>query len=307
MINDNATFNEMVESVMTDRDSALLPVIEKEILHYEIFAVLIKHGLLSDLTFQGGTSLRLLRGSNRYSEDLDFAGGSDYPDDKKDQIKAALENDIGERLGLDVRVKAPKENKDLSGVKVDKWQASIETHPERPDIPKQKIKIEIASVPAYTSELLPLTINYPAMTKYNGLFVNAETINEVLADKLIAFPMSGYIRHRDAWDIPWLIQNGASINNELLLNKITDYNNTIDEFVVAVDERLRSLTDIVKSGDFEAQMSRFIEPRVIEATLNRPGFLDYIENTVADLLNQSKTAVTAQPDDSEDDSFEFKM
>ena len=56
----------------------MLPVIEKELLHYEIFQALDDARLLERLTFQGGTCLRLCYGSERYSEDLDFAGGSAF-------------------------------------------------------------------------------------------------------------------------------------------------------------------------------------------------------------------------------------
>lgn len=43
------------------------PVIEKELLHYDILFSLDKEGLLDILTFQGGTSLRLCYGAPRFS------------------------------------------------------------------------------------------------------------------------------------------------------------------------------------------------------------------------------------------------
>jgi predicted nucleotidyltransferase component of viral defense system len=58
--------------------SHMRSVIEKELLHYDILFALEKGGLLDKLTFQGGTSLRLCYGGNRFSEDLDFAGGKDF-------------------------------------------------------------------------------------------------------------------------------------------------------------------------------------------------------------------------------------
>ena len=39
-------------------EAQLTPVIEKEIVHYEIISSLKRNGLLQDITFQGGTSLR---------------------------------------------------------------------------------------------------------------------------------------------------------------------------------------------------------------------------------------------------------
>lgn len=50
----------------------ILPVVEKELSHYDILQALDASGWLDRLTFQGGTCLRLCYGSVRYSEDLDF-------------------------------------------------------------------------------------------------------------------------------------------------------------------------------------------------------------------------------------------
>jgi len=68
-----ADFNTMVDLAMTAPGRGhMRPVIEKELLHYDILFCLDKEGLLDQLTFQGGTSLRLCHGSPRFSEDLDF-------------------------------------------------------------------------------------------------------------------------------------------------------------------------------------------------------------------------------------------
>lgn len=62
----------------TNGRQTMAPVIEKELLHYEILRAMEEDGLLGDLVFQGGTCLRLCYGASRYSEDLDFAGGFDF-------------------------------------------------------------------------------------------------------------------------------------------------------------------------------------------------------------------------------------
>lgn len=58
--------------------SHMRAVVEKELLHYDLLFVLDRGGLLDNLTFQGGTALRLCYGSSRLSEDLDFLGGKDF-------------------------------------------------------------------------------------------------------------------------------------------------------------------------------------------------------------------------------------
>ena len=57
---------------------ALLPVVEKELLHYRILSAMQDGGFFGPIVFQGGTSLRLCPRSPRYSEDLDFAGGTGF-------------------------------------------------------------------------------------------------------------------------------------------------------------------------------------------------------------------------------------
>ena len=68
-------FDALVDRAMRDPHVAHMgPVIRKELLHYDILFCLGRSGMLDNLVFQGGTSLRLCYGSRRYSEDLDFVG-----------------------------------------------------------------------------------------------------------------------------------------------------------------------------------------------------------------------------------------
>ena len=57
----------------------LRPVIEKELIHYDIFYVLQRKALMfPGMAFVGGTCLWLCYGSNRYSEDIDFHAGVNF-------------------------------------------------------------------------------------------------------------------------------------------------------------------------------------------------------------------------------------
>jgi len=85
------------------------PAIIKEILHYDILFSLDKEGSLDELTFQGGTSLRLCYGASRYSEDLDFVDGKDFASAKLIAMKECIEKYIGEHYGFVITVKEPKE------------------------------------------------------------------------------------------------------------------------------------------------------------------------------------------------------
>ena len=184
-------FNKLVDMAMDKPGlNAMRPVVEKELLHYEIFQALDREGLLKDIVFQGGTALRLCRGSDRFSEDLDFAGGVDFSIANMDRIKGCVEKRIGERFGLKVEVRPKPAKDDASRVKVDKWWISIETAAEHSDMPRQKIKLEISNVPARTRELLPLLANYDSVRAMPTVMVQTESLVEIMADKILAFPSS---------------------------------------------------------------------------------------------------------------------
>lgn len=281
-------FNKLVDVAMQQPGrTAMRPVVEKEILHYDIFYALDAAGLLKDLVFQGGTSLRLCRGSSRFSEDLDFAGGRDFTSQKMEAIKACIEKHLGTRYGLEVDVKEPKEMAtlpDYENVRVDKWQVSVQTAPERRDMPRQRIKLEIANIPAYTRELVPLRQNYDFLLGYGQLLVNAESVNEILADKVVAFPASvKNIRYRDIWDIAWLEQQGAKLDPRLVERKVADYH--IDDYQRLLVNAIDRLPGIIDAKPFVDQMTRFIDADTLARTLREPGFAAYLNNTVGKVFS----------------------
>jgi predicted nucleotidyltransferase component of viral defense system len=294
---DKQDFNELVSLAMQQPGrSAMKPVVEKEILHYDIFYALDNAGLLKDLVFQGGTSLRLCRGSSRFSEDLDFAGGKDFNASKMTAIKACIETHIGGKYGLLVEVKEPKEmalSADFNGVRVDKWQVSVETAPQQRDLPRQRIKLEIANIPAYTRELVPLRFNYAFLVGFGTVLVNAESLDEVMADKIVAFPAAKNIRYRDIWDLAWLHQQGAKLDTSLVVKKISDYR--IENYRNLLGSTIKTLPDIIVSKPFYDQMLRFIDSETISKTLANPQFLTYLEKTVNGLFAAMAVYLNDEP------------
>ena len=179
-------FDALVAKAMLNPHVAHMgPVIRKELLHYDILFCLHQSRLLDNLVFQGGTSLRLCYGSRRYSEDLDFVGGSWFSSAALKDMKRCLEDYLGARYGLEVTVKEPpvlNEEPDYTALKVDKWQISVVIHPERRDLPRQRIKIEVANIPAYTKEVLPLRKNHPFLPDgYDDILLVVESIDEIMA------------------------------------------------------------------------------------------------------------------------------
>lgn len=102
--------------------AAIAPVIEKEILHHDIMAVMVKEGAMQSLTFIGGTSLRLCYNSSRLSEDLDFNGGHDFKPSQFDGLEVAIQQYIQKKYETEIRVHRPAEDRqgDTSS-----WKISI--------------------------------------------------------------------------------------------------------------------------------------------------------------------------------------
>ena len=303
-------FNKLVDEIMSENGfSTNRPVVEKELLHYDILYALSAAGLLKKITFQGGTLLRLCHGSNRFSEDLDFAGGHNFCSVDMQEIKDCIEKYVGNRYGLEVVVKEPSELRkepEYADVKIDKWQISVTTSAERKDLPKQRIKIEIANIPAYTRALRSLQRNYPQLPDgYSDLLIQAEELSEVMADKLISFPATmARIRYRDMWDLVWLHQQGVKPNAQLVTKKAIDYK--IDNvFEALLQSRIESLPKLVQSNEFSAEMKRFLPLEVVERTLNNQDFLLYLETTLYELMKSVQSEISG--DRRQEQSNPFSM
>lgn len=293
-------FGKLVDMAMDNPAlTAMRPVVEKELLHYEIFQALDGEGLLKDLVFQGGTALRLCRGSDRFSEDLDFAGGVDFSAEKMERIKDCVEKRIGDRFGLKVEVRPKPAKADAGHVKVDKWWISIETAPAHSDMPRQKIKLEIANVPARTKDLLPLRANYESVRAMPTVMVQTESLNEIMADKVLAFPTSlrdnagrpvaiedAKIRHRDIWDLAWLSRQGAKLDPKLVAAKIGDYG--VQDYGAMLDQAIELIPAIVKSRQFKAQMSRFIDSATVGKMLSTDAHFDYLSNSATEIFSSMR-------------------
>jgi len=270
------------------------PVIQKELLHYDILYSLEAEGLLDQLTFQGGTSLRLCYGSPRFSEDLDFVGGRGFTRKQLEPIRDCIAHYIGERYGLDVTVKEPKELKDeweYADLKIDKWQVSVVTAPAHSHIPRQRIKVEVANIEAYSRQPRALQLNYDFLPDgYGDTLVLTESLDEVMADKLVSLVnTTGYVRNRDIWDLRWLKQQGAALRADWVYSKIRDYR--IDDYPGKLAHMLERLPAIVEGDAFRGEMPRFIPQDVAERTLQKPKFFTFLTAEVSDLLQKVQVAL----------------
>lgn len=302
---DQENFQRLVSLAMQDPNLAnMRPVIEKEIIHFDLFFALDQEGLLNGLVFQGGTAVRLCYGGKRFSEDLDFAGGVDFSSHQLGRMKECILDYLSSRYGLEVSVKEPKSlRKDphYSERNVDMWQIAITTSPERPDLPKQRVKLEVANIPAYTASPQPLIRTYDFLPDgYEDMLIMTEDRSEIMADKLVSLPATQkYTRHRDIWDLAYLSQEKATVRNDLVANKVRDYQ------IKNYDEKLEAMIDrlpqIIRSKPFRDEMNRFLPADVIERTLAKEKFSDFLLSRITTLLKEVQDSL--DPDQPDKPSF----
>lgn len=285
---DRNTFQLLTELAMRQGGRPhMRPVVEKEILHYDILFALDQEGLLDALTFQGGTCLRLCHGSPRYSEDLDFVGGRDFASADLSMMGQCLTDHLGARYGLAVHVTEPRELRTLPEyreIKVDKWRITVDTAPEQRHIPRQRIKIEVANIPAYSREPRDLRVNYDFLPDgYADMLVLAESLDEVMADKVISLVnCRAYIRNRDIWDLRWLRRQGAIPRDTFIAAKINDYG--VIDFPEKVTDMVARLPEIIHGKAFMDELSRFLPLDVQTKTVRTEKFRKFLANEVGTLL-----------------------
>ncbi len=268
--------------------AAVIPVIEKEILHHDIMDVLIKQGVLQRLTFIGGTSLRMCYNSVRLSEDLDFNGGHDFKPSEFEGLESEIQTYIQNKYETEVWVNKPSDEKQGDTVS---WKISIVKEANRPDLPRQKMHIDVCAIPSFDIEKRPLLNHYDIVVPTEGILVPVQSLQETLADKLIALAYRARrIKPRDIWDIVWITQRGINLSKRLAEQKLVARQKQTEEFRQALAVQLAKLmSEDEVSNDFNMEMSRFIPRQIKERTLDNPEYWGYVQgevnNIVSELLN----------------------
>ncbi len=260
--------------------SVLRPVVEKELLHHDILREMGRFGLLSSLVFIGGTCLRACYGSRRLSEDLDFAGGADFSKESLAGFGEVLTECLAAKYGLPVAVSEPTREQG----NVDTWKIRIQTRPERRDLPAQRIHLDICAIPSHDARPMLLRNPYGVEMGTSGLIIRAESREEILVDKLLAFVLRpGRIKNRDLWDIAWLRQQGVRLPHTLLPSKIADHQQTPDSFLLRLGERRAQLASGAgMEKEFQNEMKRFLPLDLIDSSVSRPEFWTYLMSEIDD-------------------------
>jgi predicted nucleotidyltransferase component of viral defense system len=257
--------------------AAVQAVVEKEVLHHDILREMSGAGLLAGLTFIGGTCLRACYGSSRLSEDLDFTGGADFRRESLVNLAALLVERLQARYGLKVTVSEPV--KETLGV--DTWKLSVITQPERPHLPAQRIHLDICAIPSRDRRPMMLRNLYGVDLGTSGLILQAQSREEILADKVLALAFRrNRIKNRDLWDIGWLKQQGIELPLALVPAKLTDHRRTAAEFRSQLGARLGTLSTAAVRREFIQEMQRFLPAAVVRETVEQPAYWEFLTDLV---------------------------
>lgn len=247
-----------------------------------VLSTISSNKVLRDATLQGGNGIRFFYDGPRYSEDLDFASG------KMEHSKISEEmSNISDTIAMKVKAHlpfldniqvTPKENKDNGNIilsfMVSGWMGRQ----------KSKVKIEFASVPAYTSNTKLLE------TGMGTHPVQVEDLNEILHDKIVAVVLRPYLKGRDIWDIYYITKHKnpeKDIDADMIADKIGDYGKELKDFKELLPLRKE---EILSDGGkpLKDEMARFLPLDLYVFAQDNQG---EILNAVKETLDKTETAL----------------
>jgi len=273
-------FDQLVgEALRSKADlTTLRPVVEKELLHHDILREMSGAGLLAPLTFIGGTCLRACYGSPRLSEDLDFTGGSGFKKEDLSALAVVLTERLQTRYGLPVSISEPVK----TGGDVSTWKLTIETRVGQRHLPAQRIHLDICAIPSHVPRPMMLRNLYGIDLGTSGLILQAQSREEILADKMIALAFrENRIKNRDLWDIAWLVQQGVTLPAELIPVKIWDHRREEGEFATLLQSRSAAMKQEPQlREDFLKEMRRFLPASTVRDTLENPAWWTYLTQVI---------------------------
>ena len=273
----------------------------------EIAQLILLHQLYSlsgsrELIFQGGTALRWCYGGSRFSEDLDFVTplGADEVRAKLNRALKAVEREMVPHFGPGALTSSDKSTrKDTLKLFVD----------YRPAASREKISVKL-EFEGIRKDTLPETKNHilsalPAVSyliaagdfrvpRPNAVLV-AETLPEILSDKIRALLERRYLKGRDIFDL-WYLRTvlNATADKEMIERKFRMYAwpfqaaRNLDFFAVPSPEAQKELKTAIRED-----LSRFLPPEVL-AVHQAEGYASFLD-ALQSLFMELRKAEVALP------------
>jgi predicted nucleotidyltransferase component of viral defense system len=283
-------FDQLVLKAMQSEKAlgTVRPALEKELLHHDILREMSRTGLLTGLTFIGGTCLRACYGSPRLSEDLDFTGGTDFDAARLAALGSTLETCLMEKYGLPVQVSAPV--RDEGNMRT--WKLRMQTRPADNHLPAQRIHIDICAIPSHRPRPSLLRNSYGVDMGTEGLIVQVESLEEICADKWVALAFRpNRVQYRDLWDLLWLEKQNIQLDSALIFQKVEDRRKTRSAFLSALGDRIKDLKTKPKHQQvFRKEMERFLPATAVREFIQNEQFWPLLITTLQEHQSRIATA-----------------
>ena len=222
----------------------------QEIMQHYILVSLSRAGIFSEAIFHGGTCLRIINGTNRYSEDLDFilkAPDSNFRWQKyldriyKDCIQEGINFELIDKSQADTAVQKAFLKTDSIG-KILLLNLPYDRHIEK----KIRIKLEIDTNPPAGSGFETSYITFPSIAP-----ITTQTLESGFANKAHALLCRKYVKGRDWYDYIWYVSQKIQINYELLQNALFQQGPWSGEAItVTKDWFIDSIEKIIRKIDW---------------------------------------------------------
>ncbi len=211
------------EQIVRQATNRGLPLKKKAILREYLQAKFISHlysqSKASQLSFVGGTSLRLLRDLPRFSEDLDFdnLGLSDKQVLKL--VQEVAKAFMLENIALDLHV-AQRQHKNYFELRFPNllYQLKISTNPKE----KLMVKVDYARYWQGQSTQVLLFSEYGFVER-----VVTNVLDQLLVQKLAAYVGRRRTQSRDIFDVVWLYGQGARLDKKFM--KVNELTNLVEK------------------------------------------------------------------------------
>lgn len=242
----------------------------REYLQLLILRILEIKGCYKNLAFVGGTSLRILYGLNRFSEDLDFSlinpEGYDFKSVLED-IKSILTD-----YGFDVGVTKKEANTvHNSYIKFSNILFELGLSPQKTQVLSVKLEIDTKPPAGYALLFTPINMQFLLNIRHYDL-------SSLFAGKLHAILCRKYEKGRDWYDLVWFIAKKIKPNYDLLdqaFHQTQDKSISFDRYVLIekLSNKLNGLDVNILRRDVSPFLKdkteiRFIEKDALRSTIH---------------------------------------
>lgn len=236
--------------------------------------------------FYGGTSLRILYGLDRFSEDLDFSLLRPDPHFNLSPFLNAVEEELqisGLKVTVDHRIQHPTKTIQSAFLKTGTLETFIrigldeqlKKHVQSNEVIKLKIEVDVDPPPQFDTEIRYLTRPFP-------FSVRSYALGDLFAGKMHALlcrPYKVRVKGRDWYDFIWYVSKKCHLNLthlEMRMRQSGHYEKTIplspQRFLAFMEEKIMKLDLRAAQEDIK----RFIRsPREVEGW-SKPFFLSLL-------------------------------